>query len=121
MAIRLFTSSENTRGLKGSNNEKSTITPHRGSMVMVRQTRKGNNRELGQTRQAIHRQFQINIQKASINGGAQSMHAKYGETIRSYIQRWSIIKNSAEDVSDKRAINAFTQGLHRTDFVEEMG
>jgi hypothetical protein len=28
---------------------------------------------------------------------------KKGETLRSYIQRWSIIKNSAEDVSDERA------------------
>jgi hypothetical protein len=45
---------------------------------------------------------------------------KLGEILHSYIQRWSIIKNSAEDVSDKRAIDAFTQGLHRLDFVEEM-
>jgi hypothetical protein len=29
------------------------------------------------------------------------------ETLRSYIQRWSVIKNSAEDVSDERAIDAF--------------
>jgi hypothetical protein len=33
------------------------------------------------------------------------------ETLRSYIQRWSIIKNSAVDVSDERAIDAFTLGL----------
>jgi hypothetical protein len=43
------------------------------------------------------------------------------ETLRSYIQRWSIIKNSAVDISDKRAINAFTLGLRRGDIVEEMG
>jgi hypothetical protein len=29
------------------------------------------------------------------------------ETLRSYIQRWSVIKNSAEDISDERAIDAF--------------
>jgi hypothetical protein len=29
------------------------------------------------------------------------------ETLRSYIQRWSIIKNSAKDVSDERAVDAF--------------
>jgi hypothetical protein len=46
---------------------------------------------------------------------------KSGETLCSYIQRWSIIKNSAEDVSDEREIDAFTQGLRRADFVEEMG
>jgi hypothetical protein len=43
------------------------------------------------------------------------------ETLRSYIQRWSIIKNSAVEVSDERAIDAFTLGLRRGDLVEEMG
>jgi hypothetical protein len=44
-----------------------------------------------------------------------------GETLRSYIQCWSIIKNSAEDVSDERAIDAFTAGLCRSDLVEKIG
>jgi hypothetical protein len=44
-----------------------------------------------------------------------------GKTLRSYIQRWIIIKNSAEDVSDERAIDAFTAGLRRSDLVEEIG
>jgi hypothetical protein len=43
------------------------------------------------------------------------------ETLRSYIQRWSIIKNSAVDVSDERAIDTFTLGLRRGDLVEEIG
>jgi hypothetical protein len=43
------------------------------------------------------------------------------ETLRVYIQRWSIIKNSAVKVSDERAIDAFTLGLRRGDLVEEMG
>jgi hypothetical protein len=42
------------------------------------------------------------------------------ETLRSYIQRWSIIKNSAVDISDERAIDVFTLGLRRGDLVEEM-
>jgi hypothetical protein len=46
---------------------------------------------------------------------------KSGESMRSYIQRWSIIKNSAEHVSDERAIDAFTNGLRRRDLVEELG
>jgi hypothetical protein len=46
---------------------------------------------------------------------------KKGETLRSYIQRWSVIKNSAEDVSDERAIDAFSGGLRRLDLVEEIG
>jgi hypothetical protein len=44
-----------------------------------------------------------------------------GETLRSYIQRWSIIKNSAEDISDERAIDAFLAGLCHSDLVEEIG
>jgi hypothetical protein len=43
------------------------------------------------------------------------------ETLRSYIQCWSVIKNSAEDASDERAIDAFSVGLRRSDLVEEIG
>jgi hypothetical protein len=43
------------------------------------------------------------------------------ETLRSYIQRWSIIKNSAEDVSNERAIDAFSAKLRRSDLIEEIG
>jgi hypothetical protein len=43
------------------------------------------------------------------------------ETLRSYIQRWSTIKNSTVEVSDERAIDAFTLGLRQGDLVEEMG
>jgi hypothetical protein len=44
-----------------------------------------------------------------------------GKMLHSYIQRWSVIKNSAEDVSDERAIDAFSVGLRRSDLVEEIG
>jgi hypothetical protein len=43
------------------------------------------------------------------------------ETLRAYIQRWSIIKNSAEDVSDERAVDAFLASLRRSNLVEELG
>jgi hypothetical protein len=43
------------------------------------------------------------------------------ETLCSYIQRWSIIKNSTEDVSDERAVDAFSAGLRCSDLVEELG
>jgi hypothetical protein len=45
---------------------------------------------------------------------------KKDETLRSYIQCWSVIKNSAEDVSDERAIDAFSAVLRRLDLVEEV-
>jgi hypothetical protein len=44
-----------------------------------------------------------------------------GKTLCSYIQRWSVIRNSAEDVSNERAIDAFSSGLRRIDLVEEIG
>jgi hypothetical protein len=46
---------------------------------------------------------------------------KKDETLRSYMQRWSVIKNSAEDISDERAIDAFSAGLCRSNLVEEIG
>jgi hypothetical protein len=46
---------------------------------------------------------------------------KKDKTLCSYIQRRSVIKNSAEDVSDERAIDAFSAGLHCSDLVEEIG
>jgi hypothetical protein len=44
-----------------------------------------------------------------------------GQTLHSYIQRWSIIKNSTKDVSDERAVDAFSASLRRSDLVEELG
>jgi hypothetical protein len=41
--------------------------------------------------------------------------------MRAYIQRWNIIKNSAEYVSDERAIDAFVGGIRRKDFIEDLG
>jgi hypothetical protein len=46
---------------------------------------------------------------------------KYNEPLRSYIQRWSIVKNSAEDVSDEMVVDAFVYGLRRPQFIKEMG
>jgi hypothetical protein len=43
------------------------------------------------------------------------------ETLRSYIQRWSTIKNSREDVSNEWAVDAFSAGLRRSNLVEELG
>jgi hypothetical protein len=43
------------------------------------------------------------------------------ETLPSYIQRWSVIKNSAEDISDERAIDAFSARLRHADLIEEIG
>jgi hypothetical protein len=56
---------------------------------------------------------------ASIEEVKACVHQR-NETLRAYIQRWSIIKNLAVEVLDERAINAFTLGLRQGDLVEEM-
>src|ERR1041385_2511653 len=43
------------------------------------------------------------------------------ESLRAYIQRWTILKNSAEDILDESAIDAFRRGLQRIDFKEQLG
>src|ERR1043165_9900388 len=43
------------------------------------------------------------------------------ESLRAYIQRWTILKNSAEDISDESAIDAFRRGLQRVEFKEQLG
>src|SRR4051812_18386757 len=43
------------------------------------------------------------------------------EALRAYIQRWTILKNSAEDISDESAIDAFRRGLQRVEFKEQLG
>jgi hypothetical protein len=43
------------------------------------------------------------------------------ETLPFYIERWSVIKIFVEDISDERAIDAFSAGLRCSDLVEEVG
>src|SRR3954464_6505222 len=43
------------------------------------------------------------------------------ESLRAYIQRWTILKNSVEDISDESTIDAFRRGLQRIDFKEQLG
>ena len=42
------------------------------------------------------------------------------ESLRAYIQRWTILKNSAEDISDESAIDALRRGLQRIDLKEQL-
>jgi hypothetical protein len=61
------------------------------------------------------------IQMSSVARRSQVLHTEEGRNLRSYIQLWSIIKNSVKDVSDERAVDAFSAGLCRLDLVEELG
>jgi hypothetical protein len=75
----------------------------------------------GELESQFARNFRSTYKRPASMEEVKACVQKKGETLRSYIQRWSIIKNSAEDISDERAIDAFSEGLRRSDLVEEIG
>jgi hypothetical protein len=78
-------------------------------------------RSWGELESQFVRDFRSTYKRPASLEEVKACVQKKGETPRSYIQRWSVIKNSAEDVSDERAIDAFSAGLRRADLVEEIG
>jgi hypothetical protein len=75
----------------------------------------------GELESQFARNFRSTYKRPASLKEIKSCVPRKGETLRSYIQRWSVIKNSAEDVSDERAIDAFSAGLRHSDLVEEVG
>jgi hypothetical protein len=75
----------------------------------------------GELESQFARNFRSTYKRPASLEEIKSCVQKKDETLRSYIQCWSVIKNSAEDVSDERAIDAFSAGLRRSDLVEEIG
>jgi hypothetical protein len=75
----------------------------------------------GELESQFARNFRSTYKRLASLEEIKSCIQKKDETLCSYIQRWSVIKNSAEDVSDERAIDAFSAGLRRSDLVEEIG
>jgi hypothetical protein len=65
--------------------------------------------------------FNSTYKRLALTEEVKACTQKHNESLCSYIQWWSIIKTSAVEVSDERAIDTFMQGLHRAEFVEEMG
>jgi hypothetical protein len=74
----------------------------------------------GELENQFARNFRSTYKRPASLEEVKSCIQQKGETLRSYIQRWSVIKNSAEDISDERAMDAFSSGLCRTDLVEEI-
>jgi hypothetical protein len=75
----------------------------------------------GELESQFARNFRSTYKRPASLEEVKSCRQGRDETQRSYIQRWSFIKNSAKDVSDERAIDAFSAGLCRSDLVEEIG
>jgi hypothetical protein len=75
----------------------------------------------GELENQFARNFRSTYKRPASLEEVKSCVQQKDETLRSYIQCWSVIKNSAEDVSDERAIDAFSSSLHHADLVEEIG
>jgi hypothetical protein len=75
----------------------------------------------GELESQFTRNFRSTYKRPASLEEIKSCMQKKDKTLCSYIQRWSVIKNSAEDVSDERAIDAFSAGFRRSDLVEEVG
>jgi hypothetical protein len=75
----------------------------------------------GELKSQFARNFRSTYKRPASLEEVKACVQRKGETLCSYIQRWSVIKNSAEDISDEQAIDTFSVGLHRSDLVEEIG
>jgi hypothetical protein len=75
----------------------------------------------GELESPFTRNFRSTYKRPTSLEEVKSCIRRKDETLRSYIQWWSIIKNSTEDVSDERAVDAFSAGLRCSDLVEELG
>jgi hypothetical protein len=76
---------------------------------------------LGELEDQFKRNFRSTYKRSASIEEVKSCMQRSGETLRSYIQWWSIIKKSAENVSNERAVDAFAFGLRRLDLVKELG
>jgi hypothetical protein len=75
----------------------------------------------GELESQFTRNFRSTYKRLASLEEVKSCIQRKDKTLCLYIQRWSIIKNSTEDVSDERAIVAFLAGLRHSDLVEELG
>jgi hypothetical protein len=76
MVIKLPVSSTNTRRNKSNGNAKFAVTPHRCSTVLVEYSTQRFLRELGRTREPIHKKFSLNIQTPSVTRRNQVMRTE---------------------------------------------
>ena len=71
-------------------------------------------------RGAFIENFKSTYKRPASLEGLQSCKKGTRESLRAYIQRWTILKNSEEDISDESAIDAFRRGLQRIEFKEQL-
>jgi hypothetical protein len=76
---------------------------------------------VGRARKSIHKKFLVNVQTTSINRRSQILYAEKWRNVVFVYKMVEYNKNSAENVSDERAVDAFAFGLRHLDIVEELG
>jgi hypothetical protein len=121
MVIRLPPSSTNTWRIKSNSNAKLAVTPHRRNTALVSTLHNDSIGSWGELESQFTRNFCSTYKRPASLEEVKSCIQRKDETLHSYIQRWSIIKNSAEDISDERAVDAFSAGLYHLDLVEDLG
>jgi hypothetical protein len=72
-------------------------------------------------RQAFIANFQGTLRRPTSFEELRLCIQRTGENLRSYISRWISLRNTVENISPERAIDAFRDGLIRRDFKEELG
>jgi pantothenate synthetase len=76
---------------------------------------------LGRTREPIHKKFSLNVQAPSISGRNQVVPTEERRNSTLLYTTLECNQNSAEDVFDERAIDAFSAVLRRSNLMEEVG
>ena len=69
----------------------------------------------------FEKNFSATCKRPASSEELQSCKQDKGEALRSYIQRWTSLKNSAINVSDESAIRSFKEGVRRKELKEEFG
>src|SRR3954469_9163431 len=87
----------------------------------LKNLRRGSISSWSQFREAFIENFKSTYKRPASLEELRACKQGTRETLRAYIQRWTILKNSAEDMSDESAIDAFRRGLQGVEFKERLG
>jgi hypothetical protein len=121
MALGLLTSSKNIRRNKGNTMQSLQLHLTSATRSWLSKLEKGTIGSWEELTKQFTSNFKSTYKWPALIEEVKACVQQCNKKLRSYIQRWSIIKNSTIKVLDERAIDAFTLGLPRGDLVEEMG
>jgi hypothetical protein len=65
--------------------------------------------------------FQGTFERPTTIEELRGCHQKENESIRAFIRRWTILRNSAEDITEQNATEAFRLGLRHKNLREHLG